>query len=274
MREPYSAGCAHKMWNLRNKYPNCFWAAPEEFFTDGSLVNRGADFGLMPSVFEPGGIVQHEFFVGATPVIAFKTGGLKDSVLEYNWDSEEGSGYTFESHTPGDFIFAMDRAVGTYKNKQKYNKLRENAFKATMDGEIVSKAWLGEFYRLRGKIFIDYTVVSALEKKFKPWTPAEYQPISIIQEIFGSDKKKQIFQEIDHGATENEPKRAKGEYESPDKLQELDTITSAFDAAAFNKKPFAFQFMNRGPRYKRVELCGSMDEWQTRHEMNYDPFTN
>jgi len=83
MREPYSAGCAHKMWALRHKYPNCFWAAPDEFFTDGSLVNRGSDFGLMPSVFEPGGIVQHEFFVGATPVIAFKTGGLKDSVIEY-----------------------------------------------------------------------------------------------------------------------------------------------------------------------------------------------
>ena len=88
MREPYSAGCAHKMWALRHKYPNCFWAAPDEFFTDGSLVNRGADFGLMPSAFEPGGIVQHEFFVGATPVIAFKTGGLKDSVHEYNWETE------------------------------------------------------------------------------------------------------------------------------------------------------------------------------------------
>jgi len=88
MREPYAAQCAHKMWNLKNKYPHCFWAAPEEFFTDGSLVNRGADFGLMPSAFEPGGIVQHEFFVGETPVVAFKTGGLKDSVIEYNWDSE------------------------------------------------------------------------------------------------------------------------------------------------------------------------------------------
>ena len=117
-----------------------------------------------------------------------------------------------------------------------------------MDGEIVSKAWLGEFYRLRGKIFIDYTIVDALEKKFKPWNPVEYAPISIIQEIFGSDKKKQIFQEIDHGATENEVK----EYESPDKLQELDTITSAFDAAAFNKKPSSFMFQNRGPRYRRV----------------------
>ena len=83
MKEPYSADCARKMWTLKNKYPNSFWADPNAFFTDGSLVNRGSDFGLMPSIFEPGGIVQHEFFVGGTPVVAFKTGGLKDSVFEF-----------------------------------------------------------------------------------------------------------------------------------------------------------------------------------------------
>ena len=47
------------------------------------VTGTRADFGLMPSAFEPGGIVQHEFFVGATPVVAFKTGGLKDSVIEF-----------------------------------------------------------------------------------------------------------------------------------------------------------------------------------------------
>jgi len=119
------------------------------------------------------------------------------------WDSEEGCGYTFESHTTGDFIFAMERAVGTFKNKAKYLKLRENAFKATMAGETVSKAWLNEFYRLRGKIFTDYTIVRDVEKKMKPWSTQDYQPISIIQEIFGTDKKKQIFKEIDHGASED-----------------------------------------------------------------------
>merc|ERR1712127_63744 len=108
-----------------------------EFFTDGSLVNRGADFGLMPSVFEPGGIVQHEFFVGATPVVAFKTGGLKDSVLEFQWDSEEGTGFTFEAYNAEDMVFAMERAIGTFKNKEKYLKLRENAFKGTMSGGVV-----------------------------------------------------------------------------------------------------------------------------------------
>ena len=110
----------------------------------------------MPSLFEPGGIVQHEFFVGATPVIAFKTGGLKDSVIEFEWESEKGCGFTFESYRKEDFVFAIERAIGTFKNKQKYAKLRENAFRATMSGEIVCKAWLNEFYRLRNKVYFDW----------------------------------------------------------------------------------------------------------------------
>ena len=43
----------------------------------------GSDFGLVPSLFEPSGIVQQEYFVAGTPVVAFKTGGLKDTVFEF-----------------------------------------------------------------------------------------------------------------------------------------------------------------------------------------------
>lgn len=113
----------------------------------------------MPSAFEPGGIVQHEFFVGKTPVIAFRTGGLKDSVIEFKWDSEEGSGFSFENFNHNDFTSAIERAINTYKNKEKYLKLRENAFRATMDGEIVCKAWLAEFCRLSEKNFVDQRVI-------------------------------------------------------------------------------------------------------------------
>lgn len=60
----------------------------------------------------------------------------------------------------------MERAIGTFRNKPKYLKLREEAFKGTMDGEIVSKAWLGEFFRLKDKIFNDYTVIKKLEQQF------------------------------------------------------------------------------------------------------------
>ena len=117
MSEPYSADCAHKMMYLKNKFPNNFWAGPEEFFTDGSTVNRGADFGLMPSAFEPGGIVQHEFFVGETPVVAFRTGGLKDSVIEFNWETEQGTGFTFDHHNAAELGKAIERAIDVFKNK-------------------------------------------------------------------------------------------------------------------------------------------------------------
>lgn len=88
-------------------------------------------------------------------MIAFKTGGLKDSVIEFRWDSEEGSGFVFSDYNHLQFIQAIDRALNTFKSKEKYAKLRENAFRATMDGEIVCKAWLNEFCRLSAKTFVD-----------------------------------------------------------------------------------------------------------------------
>ena len=71
----------------------------------------------MPSAFEPGGIVQHEFFVGKTPVVAFKTGGLKDSVIEFKWDSEEGSGFVFDNYNHVEFTAAIERALSMFKSK-------------------------------------------------------------------------------------------------------------------------------------------------------------
>jgi len=185
MRDPYSAQCAHRMWDLARRYPHCFWAAPSEFFTDGASVNRGADFGLMPSLFEPGGIVQHEFFVGSTPVVAYKTGGLKDSVIEFLWDSEIGSGFTFEAYKKEDLIFAIERAIGTYRNKPKYLKLRQNAFNATMPGEVVSKAWLFECFRLREKTYFDFEAYQNTKKLAKPVNPSDYKPLNMFDEIFG-----------------------------------------------------------------------------------------
>lgn len=67
------------------------------FFSDGPLVNIGSDFAMMPSMFEPGGIVQHEFFCGGTPVVCFCTGGLKDTVFEFDMKTQKGNGFNFMS---------------------------------------------------------------------------------------------------------------------------------------------------------------------------------
>lgn len=125
---------------------------------DGDLVNLGADFCLMPSMFEPGGIVQQEFFVAGTPVIAFKTGGLKDTVKEWvpastNADGRAipstGNGFTFEAYNRGDFIAACKRAMDVYSRPADYAQLRDNARASVMDLAVVSLAWFREFHRVR-----------------------------------------------------------------------------------------------------------------------------
>jgi len=257
------------MWHLKNKYPNNFWADPDQFFTDGSLVNRGTDFGLMPSIFEPGGIVQHEFFVGGTPVVAFKTGGLKDSVFEYSWDKEEGNGYTFENHNINDFIYACERALGTFKNKAKYLKLRENAFRSTMDGEKVSRAWLNEFFRLRGKIFVDQEIIKQTLLRMSTWSPDSYTPITSLEEMFGVEKgvlANYAVDDIDFGAEEEKEKIE----EEPGK----EKVVSHFENPKDEMWPHIFTMHNNGPRYQKVELCGSFDEWKTRFPMQFDMYTN
>ena len=63
-------------------------------------------------------------------------------------------------------------------------------------------------------------------------------------------------------------------FSSPDGLLEIETIMSSFDKMDSAKKPQVFMLHNRGPRYSMVQLCGSMDAWGARHDMQYDQFTN
>ena len=59
--DAYAQRCAVQMRALRAAYPLQFWAQPDRFFEEGALASLGADFGLMPSLFEPCGLVREEF---------------------------------------------------------------------------------------------------------------------------------------------------------------------------------------------------------------------
>ena len=140
---------------LINKFPNNFYANPRAFFYDVPVLSLGSNFCLMPSRFEPGGIVQHEFFIAGTPAVVFGTGGLKDSVTEYNYATGKGNGFEFLYYAREDLIQALDRAYNAFKNKEVYRRLRINAFESAIDVADVSKKWCSEVYRIRGKVFID-----------------------------------------------------------------------------------------------------------------------
>ena len=186
--DPYVDECKKKITFLKEKYPYAFWANPDEFFQECIKVNKGSDFSLMPSLFEPGGIVQHEFLLAGTPVIAFRTGGLKDSVFEFNKKDNTGNGITFDAHDSKDLISAMKRAIELFNDTEKYEICRKNASNSAIDVADVARAWCKEFYRLEHKIFFNVkevkdTPVNNIEVKYDE-TDKDMADVTFMYKIF------------------------------------------------------------------------------------------
>jgi len=49
-------------------------------------------------------------------------------------------------------MFAIDRAVNLYKNKEKYDVCRKNASQSAVDVIDVAREWNKEFFRIRNKV--------------------------------------------------------------------------------------------------------------------------
>ena len=83
----------------------------------------GADFILMPSRVEPCGLNQmYAMRYGTIPIVR-KTGGLRDTVPDY--EDPGGYGITFQQATVDDIVSAINRALILYTNKSKLQELRK-----------------------------------------------------------------------------------------------------------------------------------------------------
>ncbi len=90
-------------------------------------IEAGADMFLMPSRYEPSGLNQlYSLKYGTIPVVR-ATGGLKDSIKEFNKVRKTGNGFLFKAYTPHALIGAVDRAISIFHQKDKWNILMKNA---------------------------------------------------------------------------------------------------------------------------------------------------
>lgn len=106
--------------------------------------------------------MQQEFFVASTPVIAYKTGGLKDTVHEWRSELGEGNGFTFENYSHEDFVWSVKRALRVYANSEEYEELRACAYETTIDVSQVAWAWSSEFHRMRNAMYTRGETVAEL----------------------------------------------------------------------------------------------------------------
>ncbi|MGE5372554.1 MAG: glycogen synthase GlgA [Solirubrobacterales bacterium] len=87
-------------------------------------IYAGSDIFLMPSRFEPCGLGQLiSLRYGTIPVVR-KTGGLWDTIKNYDPDTDYGNGFTFEEYQPEKLLDAVRRAVELYQHDQNaWNRL-------------------------------------------------------------------------------------------------------------------------------------------------------
>ncbi len=109
--------------SLEAKYPGRIGG---HYFFDPIIprtIFAGADAILIPSYFEPCGLVQMEAMrYGAVPIVR-ATGGLKDTVTDFDPKTKTGNGFVFENFDPFALLIAFVRAKETFRNKKEWNEL-------------------------------------------------------------------------------------------------------------------------------------------------------
>ena len=109
--------------NVSNNYPTKCRTVIAYNKDLSTKIYSGADMFLMPSKQEPCGLSQMMASKYGTVAIVRKTGGLADSIIPYNVDSENGIGFNFENYNAHEMLFVIKNAIYAYKNKNEWEKI-------------------------------------------------------------------------------------------------------------------------------------------------------
>lgn len=112
--------------DLAEKYPSRFGL---KIGYDNALAHRieaGSDMFLMPSAYEPCGLNQiYSLRYGTVPVVR-ATGGLDDTIQNFDPKTGQGTGFKFEEYSGTALLQCLQTALKTYRNGAAWRKLQAN----------------------------------------------------------------------------------------------------------------------------------------------------
>jgi len=111
-------------------------------------IYAGSDIFLMPSRYEPCGLGQIIAMRYGTIPAARKTGGLADTILDYEPLTFKGTGFLFSDYTPSALQDCLKRALCVYVDKPRWQRLVLNTMKADFSWIRSAKKYIELYNRL------------------------------------------------------------------------------------------------------------------------------
>ena len=109
-------------------------------------IYASGDMFLMPSRFEPCGLGQmFSLRYGTVPIVR-KTGGLADSVEQFNRETGTGNGFLFETYDAEGILWAVGEAMKTYYDSQAWSILVRNCMRTKLSWNDSAEKYM-ELYR-------------------------------------------------------------------------------------------------------------------------------
>lgn len=108
-------------------------------------LEAAGDIFLMPSLYEPCGLNQmYSLKYGTVPVV-HATGGLNDTVDDFDLVTQAGNGFKFREANCADLLAAVQRALEFYSDKQTWRVIQRNGMKADFSWDRVAENYLSQY---------------------------------------------------------------------------------------------------------------------------------
>ncbi|MDR2500144.1 MAG: glycogen synthase [Treponema sp.] len=116
------------------------------------LIEAGSDFFLMPSRYEPCGLNQMYSLAYGTPPIVRNTGGLADTVENFDEEAGVGTGFVFNDLTPSAIYNTVGWAVWAYYNRSdQITAMRKRGMEQDFSWERSARKYLAMYQSCLGK---------------------------------------------------------------------------------------------------------------------------
>lgn len=126
---------------LAESHPHQLGLVLQSDFELSHKLFAGADMFLIPSFFEPGGIVALEALrYGAIPIVR-RTGGLNDIIEDFEIQEANGNGFSFTHRDPWALYGAIIEALTVYSVPTAWEKLVKNALDCDFSWDKAAKEY-------------------------------------------------------------------------------------------------------------------------------------